>query len=173
MISTDHLRVVAISAAISSRLSFQVFSFIVWIKTQSIEEGESFSSDGDRDLGAKLNVAPRLTANNRPDMGLAEADDTIRDTSDFRVVKNVLLSDHLSGNQELPIGILPSRQKACATSGQSINAGQIALEMTKLLLDRLADHVDSGSLLLCHCQELFPGLLTVCAWLRAKGFSEM
>jgi hypothetical protein len=40
MISTDHLRVVAISAAISSRLSFQVFSFIVWIETQSIEEGE-------------------------------------------------------------------------------------------------------------------------------------
>ena len=78
------------------------------------------------------------------------------------MVKNVQLSDYLSGYQELPIGILPSRRKACTTGSQGINTGQIALEMSKLLLDRLADHVDSGSFLLCHCQELFPGLLTVC-----------
>ncbi len=77
------------SAAISLSLGVQIFSFIAWIEIQSIKEGESFSSDGDRDLVAKLNAAPRLATNNRPDVGLAEADNTVRDTSSFTVIKNI------------------------------------------------------------------------------------
>ena len=81
------------SAAISSCLGFQNFPFIVGIKTQPIKEGESFSIDGDRNLGAKLNVTPCLAANNQPDLGLAEADNTVRDTSSFTIIKNILLAD--------------------------------------------------------------------------------
>jgi hypothetical protein len=60
-----------------------------------------------------------------------------------------------------------------AGRGQGINARQIALEMTKLLLDCRVDHVDSGSLLLGHGHELFPGLLAMCPWLMAKGFPDL
>jgi hypothetical protein len=52
--------------------------------------GESISSDRDQDLGAKLNVAPRITTNNWPDVVLIEADDAVRDTSAFRVEKDAL-----------------------------------------------------------------------------------
>lgn len=147
--------------------------FILGIKTQPIKKGESISSDRDRYLGAKLNIASRLTANNWPDVGLIDADDAVRDTSAFRVEKNGLLSDQLADNQKLLIGISPSRLKACTTGSQGINAVQIALEMAKLLIDRFADRVDSGSLLFCHGKKLFPGSFTACSWLMTKGLSDL
>ena len=97
----------------------------------------------------------------------------VRDTSSFTVIKNILLTESFADNHQLLIGLSPSRQKACTTRGQGVNAGQIRLEMTKLMLHRFADHVDARSLLLCHGQELFPGLLAVCAWLMAKAFSDL
>ena len=81
-------------------------------------------------------------------MSLAETNNAVRDASAVRVVKNVLLTDQLADNQELLIGISPSRQKAATTSSQGIDTGQIALEMSKLLLDRFTDLVDAGPLLL-------------------------
>jgi hypothetical protein len=152
LIGTDHLGVVAISAVISLRLVFQALSFFVRIETQAIKESEAFTGHKDRDLGPKLNVVPHFTANNRPDIRLVAAVDAIRDASAVSVLKNVLLSDQLVGNQELLIGISPSRQKAGTTDVQGIDAGQITLEMAKLLLDRFADLVNLGSLLLGHGQ---------------------
>ena len=45
--------------------------------------------------------------------------------------------------------------------------------MSKLLLDRLTDFVDSWSLLFDHGQKLLPGLFAVCARLMAKGISDL
>ena len=58
-------------------------------RTQPTEEGGSISNDGDRDHCDKLNVAPLLTANNQPDVRLAEADDMVRDTSAFKMVMDL------------------------------------------------------------------------------------
>ena len=96
LISTDHLRVAAISAAISLGLAFQVLSFLVWVEAQAIQICESFDSDRNRDLGAKLYVASGLAANNQPDVRLAEADDAVWDASAVRVLLNVLLPGNSS-----------------------------------------------------------------------------
>jgi len=77
----DHLRVGAISAAISPGLTFKILTFVVWVEAQAIQEGEAFASDRDRDLGARLNVASRLATNNWSDVRLVEADDAIWDAS--------------------------------------------------------------------------------------------
>jgi hypothetical protein len=45
LISTDHLWIVAISAAISSCLNLQIFSFILEVITQPIEKDEHIASD--------------------------------------------------------------------------------------------------------------------------------
>lgn len=132
-------------AAIGSGLGCQLFSFVVGIETQPIKEGEAITSNRDRDLGTKLDVASRLTTNNRSDVRLAEADDTTRTTSAVRVKKNDLLADQLAGNQELPIGILTGCcQKPGTTGGQRVDTGQITLEMIKLLVNRFADLVEPG-----------------------------
>ena len=70
-----------ISAAVGDRLSLEVFSFVVRVVTQAIEEGESLSGDRDGDLGSELNIATSFTSDNRPDMCLIEADEAIRDVS--------------------------------------------------------------------------------------------
>ena len=117
LICTDNLRVVPMTAAISPRLAFQVFSFVVGIKAESIEKRKAFTCHRDGDLCSKLNVGSCLTTHDWPDMSLAEADNAIRDTSAIRVVKNVLLTDQLADNQELLVGISPSLQKVCTTNG--------------------------------------------------------
>jgi D-tyrosyl-tRNA(Tyr) deacylase len=101
LICTDNFRVVAMTAAISPRLAFQYFSFVVGIKAQSIEKRKAFTCHQDGNLGSKLNIASCFTTHDWPDMSLAEADNAIRDTSAIRVVKNVLLTDRLADNQEL------------------------------------------------------------------------
>lgn len=83
-------------------------------------------------------------------MWLAEADDAIRHASAVRVIPKVVLPNQLADNQELLIGIAPGRQKAGATGIQGVDAGQSTLEKAKLLLDRFADLVNSGSFLLGH-----------------------
>jgi hypothetical protein len=45
--------------------------------------------------------------------------------------------------------------------------------MTKLLLNRFADFIDSWSLLLGYSQKLLSGLFTVSARLMAKGISDL
>ena len=67
----------------------------------------------------------------------------------------------------------PSRQKACATSCQGVNAGKIALEMPKLLLDRFADLENPRAFFLGHGEELLPGLLSMRSWFVTKGLSDL
>jgi hypothetical protein len=47
LISTDHFRVVAMTAAIGSCLSLQVFSLVAWVVTQPMKERESLAGDRD------------------------------------------------------------------------------------------------------------------------------
>ena len=117
LICTDHLVVVTMTAAIGPCLGFEVFSFVVGVKAESIEKRKAFTCHRDGDLCSKLNVAPCLATHDWPDMSLAKADDAIRDASAVRLVKNDLLTDKLADNQQLLVGISPSRQKACATGG--------------------------------------------------------
>jgi len=49
-------------------------------------------------------------------IGLAKADNAVRNASAVRLIKNGLLTDQLADNQQLLVGISPSRQKACTTS---------------------------------------------------------
>ena len=44
-------------------------------------------------------------------MGLAKADDAVRNASTVRLIKNGLLTDQLADNQQLLVGISPSSQK--------------------------------------------------------------
>lgn len=81
LISTDHFWIAIIAAALGSCLSLQIFSFVVGAKTEPIKETETIASDGDGNLGAEINVASALPGNNRPEVRLAEAYDSIGDTS--------------------------------------------------------------------------------------------
>lgn len=67
----------------------------------------------------------------------------------------------------------PSRQKACATGCQGVNAGKIALEMAKLLLDCFADLENPRAFFLGHGEELLPGLLSMRSWFVTKELSVL
>jgi hypothetical protein len=58
------------------------------------------------------------------------------------VIENGLLADQLADHQQLPVDMPSGGQKAAITSDQRVNACQIPLEVTKLLLDRFADLAD-------------------------------
>jgi hypothetical protein len=66
-----------------------------------------------------------------------------------------------------------SGQKADTTGDQGVNARQIPLEVAKLLLDGLADLVDTGSLLLGYSKKLLPRLVAVRTRLMAKALSDL
>ena len=66
------------------------------------------------------------------------------------------------------------RQKGSTTGNQGINAGQIPLQMTQLLLlNGLANLGDARALLLGHSKKLLSRLLTMCARLVTKGSSDL
>ena len=154
LISTDHFRVVPMTASIGPCLGFQVFSFVVGVKAESIQERKALTCHRDGDLCSKLNIAPCLATHDRPDMSLAKANDAVRNTSAVRLVKNGLLTDQLADNQQLLVGISPSRQKACTTGDQGINGFQITLQIVKLPLDRSLESSPSWSFLLLLCRSL-------------------
>lgn len=172
LISADVLRVVAISAAMGHCLSLELFSFIIGIATQAIEEGESFAADRNRDLCTELNIATNFPADNRPNMGLAEAYDAIRNPSAVCVIENGLLADQLADHQQLLMDMRSGCKKGATTSDQADNAHQISLKVAKLLLDGFAYPVDTESLLLCHSKKLLPRLFAMRSRLKAKAFSD-
>jgi len=47
LVSTDHFRVMTVTAAIGHCLSLEVFSFVVGVITQAIEKSESLAADRD------------------------------------------------------------------------------------------------------------------------------
>ncbi len=64
-------------------------------------------------------------------------------------------------------------QTAATTSNQGINACQVPLEMTELLLDGFADLADPGLLLFGHCKKLLPCLFAVRTRLVAKAVADL
>ena len=96
LISTDHFWVVIVPAAIGSRLSLQVFSFVVGVLAQKIQKCKAVACHRNRDLGSELYIAPRLAAHNRPDMGLVQTDGPMGNTPAIRVIENALLANECS-----------------------------------------------------------------------------
>jgi hypothetical protein len=105
------------TAAICPYLSFKVSSFVVGIKAESIQKHKAFTCHGDGNLRSELNVAPCLTTLDQPDIGLAKADDAVRNTSAVRLLKKVLLKDKLADRPKLLVDVSTSCQKACTTGG--------------------------------------------------------
>jgi hypothetical protein len=106
-------------------------------------------------------------------MGLAKADDSIRDTSAVRVIENGLLADQLTDNQQLLVGMTSGGQKAATTGNQGIDACQIPRQVPQLLLDGLADLVDTWLLLLGNSKKLLPRFPAVCTGFVAKVFPDL
>ena len=138
------------TAAIGPCLGFQVFSFVVGIKAESIEKCKAFTCHRDGNLRSELNVAACLATHDWPDMSLAKADDAVGNASAVRLVKNALLTDQVADNQQLLVDVSTSCQKACTADGQGVDIGQISPEMAKLLSNRLTDFVNARPLLLGH-----------------------
>ncbi len=92
LISTDHFWVVTVAAALGSRLSLQVFSFVVGITAEPIKEGKAIACHRDGYLGPEPNIAPRLAAHDRSDMSLVQTDDPVGKTPALGVIKNALLA---------------------------------------------------------------------------------
>ena len=105
-------------------------------------------------------------------MCLAEADDAIWDASAVCMIENALLADQLADHQQFPVDMPSGGQKAATTSDQGVNACQIPLEVTQLLLDRFADLADPWLLLFGHFKKLLPRLFAECTWLVAKAFPD-
>jgi hypothetical protein len=70
----------------------QIFSFVIWVETQPIEEGKSIYRDQDGFFGPKFNIAARLVPNDRSDVVLHQANDSAGDTSAVRVKEDSLLT---------------------------------------------------------------------------------
>ena len=137
--------------AIRQYLSFEVFSFVVGVVAQPIEEGKSISRDRDGYFGSEFNIAAGLATNNGPDVGLHQADDPVRNTSAVGVVENALLTHQLANHHQLLVPVSTGCEKTCPTSDQVVNSGQIALQMAKLLFVGHTDLADARSLLLSNC----------------------
>lgn len=123
--------------------------------------------------GRILRHAPSIAANDGPDINLIEAHNPIRDASAVSAVENLLLPDQLTHHQQLVVPMAACSKKAATASDQGINAGRISHEMAQLLLNRIADLVDAGSLLRGHGQKLQPGLLSMGMQLITKAFSDL
>jgi hypothetical protein len=51
LIGANNGRIMPMTPAIGNDLSLQIFSFIIWVETQPIEEGKSISRDRDGYFG--------------------------------------------------------------------------------------------------------------------------
>ena len=71
-------------------------------------------------------------------MGLAEADDAVREASAVCVIEKGLLADQLADYQQLQIDMPSGGQKAATTGDQAVNARQDPLEVARLLVNGLA-----------------------------------
>ena len=78
----------------------QVFTFIVWIPTDPVQEGKAIAH-GNTNLGAKLNSSSCLTANNGTNLSLNQVDDPIGDAARLGVQQNALLAVHLADHEKL------------------------------------------------------------------------
>ena len=106
-------------------------------------------------------------------MSLIKADGLVRNASAVRVVRDSLLTDHFANNQQRLVPVPTGRKKACPTTDQGVDAGQIALQVARLLLDGHTDPVDSRLLLLGHSQKLPPGFIAMCTGLIANSISNL
>ena len=97
-------------------------------------------------------MATRLTPNNQPDVQLAKAHDSIRDSSAVCVIRNALLADQPTDDQQLLVDRPYGDQKHATTSDQGANARQVPLQVAMLLLEGLADLVDTWLFHLGHGQ---------------------
>jgi len=88
------------------------------------------------------------------------------------VVENLLLANQLAEHQEFVIPVSSCGQKAGTASDQGINTAKIPIKMAELLLDRSSNLADGRALLLCHCQKLLTGFLSMRTWLLAKRSSD-
>ena len=78
--------------ATGKHLSLQIFSFVIWVETQPIEEGKSISRERDRYFGPIFNIATELAPTDRPDVGLHQANDPVGDASAVRVIEDSMLT---------------------------------------------------------------------------------
>jgi hypothetical protein len=92
LIGANNGRIMPMTPAISSYLSLQIFSFVIWIETQPIEEGKSISRDRDGYFGTKFNIAAGLAPYDRSDVGLHQANDPLGDASAVRMIEDSLLT---------------------------------------------------------------------------------
>ena len=93
-------------------------------------------------------------------MRLIKADGLVRNASAVRVVRDSLLTDHFADNQQHLVPVPTGRKKACPTTDQGVDAGQIALQVVRLLL-------------LGHSQKLPPGFIAECTGLMANSISNL
>ena len=92
LIGANNGRIMPMTQAIDKHLSLQIFSFVIWFETLPIEEGKSISRDRDGYFGPKFNIAAGLATNDRSDVGLHQATDSVGDASAVRVIEDSLLT---------------------------------------------------------------------------------
>jgi hypothetical protein len=93
LIGTNNGRIMPMTPTIGNDLSLQIFSFVIWVEAQPIEEGKSISRDRDGYFGPKFNIAAGLAPNDGPDVGLHQADDPVGDAPGLRVIEDSLLTN--------------------------------------------------------------------------------
>jgi hypothetical protein len=93
LIGTNNGRIMPITPAIGKHLSLQIFSFILWVEAQPIEEGKSITRDRDGYFGPKFNIAAGLAPNDGPDVCLNQVDDPVGDAPGLRVIEDSLLTN--------------------------------------------------------------------------------
>ena len=80
LVSADQFWIVTITKAINPGLGLQVFSFVVGVIAEAIQEGKAIACYRDGNHCTKFKVAACFGTHDWPNMSLSEADDAIRDT---------------------------------------------------------------------------------------------
>ena len=78
----------------------QVFTFIVWIPADPVQEGKAIAH-GNTNLGAKLNSSSCLAANNGTNLSLNQVDDAVGDAARLGVQQDALLAVQLADHEKL------------------------------------------------------------------------
>ena len=130
-ISAYPLRVTPILLLVLLGLGNQVFSFVVWIPADPVQEGKAVPH-GNTDLGAKLNSSSSLTTDNRSNMSLNQVDNAVGHAAAFGVQQDALLAVQLADHEQLVPPVSLQGRKACARRDQSIDGIEITLQVVEL-----------------------------------------
>ena len=167
LVCQDTLRIVSRPCIVVLDRSDQNFTFVVRVKGLLLDPGHAMIVDTHIQLHSELRWSFGFSSDDRPDVGLADAHNSIRHLMGLVAIHIVLLlldlSDHVQSGSMF-------RTKLLAFSQKLIDVLEIPPYILELLLLHYTNHFLRTFLFLGQCQIIFSGILPIGARFRFVVF---